>query len=515
MICSKALSLLTVAAILGMLVAVIPAQPALAAPAIQLTPASGAVGTMVMVTGTNFESYEGDSLSIFFGGMEIITSPVTVPDSGRLETGFEVPVNTPPGLAIVSVIGPLGTTLANASFMVEAPEIWPDVDSGVIGTSVTITARGFYVNKLVAFYYKHNAVTTLLGTAVADTTGGCSHTFVVPSGYAGEHQVTAENEIGNRVFQASTTFEVIPQAIVSPTQGSAGDIIAISGTGFAPVEEVSIYLKTTPVAYIASDAFGSFEGVFKVPAMSNDSYAMRIEDISKNRVLMQFPIVAGASLSITDGHVGTEVIVSGNGFTAGAELTVRYGTTEVAQASVDEDGSFTVTFEAPPGIAGQRTVTVSDGNNTAELVFTMESTPPLTPVRQLPEPGVEIRSPVVFDWGTVEDLSAPVTYTLQVASDGEFADVVLEKSGLSTTEYTPTSKEQLRASKDETAYYWRVKAVDAASNESGWSAVGSFRVVASFTMPSWAIYVLIGVAVVIVGFLVYRLWKRNRTSYWE
>ncbi len=511
-ICSKALSLLTVAAILGMLVAVIPAQPTLAAPAIQLSPASGAVGTMVTVTGTNFESYKGDSVSIFFSGVAIITSPVTVPDSGRLETSFEVPVNTLPGLGMVSVIGPLGSTLATASFMVEAPEIWPDSDSGVVGTSVTIIARGFYVDRIVAFYYKHNAVTTLLGTAVADATGECSHTFVVPRGHAGEHQVTAENEIANR---ASTTFEVIPQAIVSPTQGSTGDIIAISGTGFAAIEEVSIYLKTTPVAYIDSDAYGSFEGVFKVPSMSNDSYAMRIEDTSRNRVLMQFPIVAGARLSSIEGHVGTEVIVSGNGFTAGAELTVRYDNTEVDQVSVDEDGSFTATFEAPPGIAGQRTVTVSDGNDTATLVFTMESTPPLAPGRQLPGPGVEIRSPVVFDWGTVEDLSAPVTYTLQVANDGEFADVVLEKSGLSTTEYTPTSNEQLRASKDETAYYWRVKAVDAASNESGWSTVGSFRVVAAFTMPSWAIYVLIGVAVVIVGFLVYRLWRRNRTSYWE
>ena len=145
----------------------------------------------------------------------------------------------------------------------------------------------------------------------------------------------------------------------------------------------------------------------------------------------------------------------------------------------------------------------------------MESTPPLTPVRQLPEPGVEMRSPVVFSWGMVEDPSAPVTYTLQVANDDEFADVVLEKSGLDTTEYTPTGNERLRASKEETAYYWRVSAVDAASNKSGWSAVGSFRVVASFTMPSWAIYVLIGVAVVIVGFLVYRLWWRNRKSYWE
>jgi hypothetical protein len=512
MIGSKVLSLLAVAAILGMLVAVIPAQSTLAAPAVQLTPASGAAGTMITVTGTNFESYKGDSLSIFFGGVEIITSPVTVPDNGRLETSFEVPVGTSPGMVVVSVIGPLGSTLTNASFMVEAPEIWLDTDSGVVGTSTTIIARGFYVDRIVAFYYNHNGVTTLLGTAVADATGECSYTFVVPSGYAGEHRITAENEIGNR---NSTTFEVIPQAIVSPTQGSVGDIIAVSGTGFAAGEEVSIYLKTTPVAYINSDAFGSFEGVFKVPNMTNDSYAMRVEDSSKNRALMQFPIVAGARLSSTDGHVGTEVTVSGNGFTAGAELTVRFDTTEVARASVDEDGTFNVTFEAPPGTAGQRTVTVSDGNDIAELVFTMESTPPLTPVRQLPEPGLEIRSPVTFSWGTVHDTSAPVSYTLQVANDGEFADVVLEKSGLTTTEYTPTGNERLRTSREETAYYWRVKAVDAASNESGWSAVGSFRVVASFTMPSWAIYVLIGVAVVIVGFLVYRLWRRSRSSYWD
>ena len=505
------ISFVTVTAIMCLLVVAMPAQTALAAPAIQLSPASGAVGTIVTLTGTNFESYEGDSLSIYFGGVEIITSPVTV-QNGRLETSFEVPRNTAPGQVMLAIVGPIGSTLANTTFMVEASEIWTSIGNGIVGTEVTIMARGFYVNKMVAFYYQHSDVTTLLGTAEASATGECSLDFIVPPGFAGAHRITAENEIGN---PATTTFEVVPAVTIFPAQGAVDDIITIKGTGFAPGEEVSIYIKSTPVAYINTDATGNFDGVFKVPAMSNDSYSMRIEDRSRNRVITQFEIMAGARLSSTSGPIGIEVIVTGNGFTGGSTLSVLYDDVELGTTLVEETGVFTFTFEIPVSIGGQHKVAFNDGTNTAVMVFTVETAPPPVPTPRLPEPGTEVKSPVSFTWRAVEDPSAPVSYIVQVANDGEFTDIVLEKSGIAEAEYIPAGNERLRSSKEETAYYWRVKAVDAASNKSGWSAVGSFRVVPSFIMPGWAIYVLIGLGVVAIGLLGFQLWRRRRNRYWD
>jgi len=506
-------SLITVVSILCLLV-VVPAQTALAAPAIQLSPDSGAIGTMVTLTGTNFESYRGDSISIYFGGSEIITSPVVVPDNGRLETSFEVPGNTAPGQVSLTIIGPLGSTLANAFFMVEAPEIWTDLGNGIVGTEIEIFARGFYVNKIVAFYYQHSNVTTLLGTAAASTTGECSLNIVIPPGFAGAHQIMAKNEdeIGNL---AITTFEVVPAVTIYPAQGAVDDIITISGTGFASSQEVSIYLKTSPVAYINTDVYGNFEGVFKVPGISNDSYAMRIEDKSRNRVLMQFGIVAGAQLDNTSGPVGIEVVASGNGFTSGNTLSVLYDNQELGTTVVEEAGTFTFTFQIPVSTGGQHKVIFNDGADTAEMIFTIETAPPPVPEPQFPEPDTEIESPASFTWEPVNDPSAPVSYVIQVANDAEFTDVVLEKAGIAAAEYTPTGSERLRASKEETSYYWRVKAVDAASNESGWSVAGPFRLVPSFIMPDWAIYVLIGLGAVAVGLLVYQLWRRRRNRYWD
>ena len=87
---------LTTVAVLS-LVAVIPAQPALAAPVISLSPDLGAAGTRVEISGTNFNSYVGDSLSIFCGDREITNSPVEISSSGQFQTSFDVPDDVVPG----------------------------------------------------------------------------------------------------------------------------------------------------------------------------------------------------------------------------------------------------------------------------------------------------------------------------------------------------------------------------------------------------------------------------------
>ena len=86
---------------------------------------------------------------------------------------------------------------------------------------------------------------------------------------------------------------------------------------------------------------------------------------------------------------------------------------------------------------------------------------------------------------------------------------VLEKKGLAGSEYTMTEMETLPALEEKAAYYWRVKAIDGASNEGVWSAPRSFRIASGFALPDWAKYTLIGVGAVLVGLLGFWLGRRS------
>ena len=139
----------------------------------------------------------------------------------------------------------------------------------------------------------------------------------------------------------------------------------------------------------------------------------------------------------------------------------------------------------------------------------MESTAPSAPPLKLPQLGAKASAEAYFDWDDVTDPSG-ITYTLQIASDMNYGSIVLEKKGITKSEYTLSETERLESTKREAPYYWRVKATDGASNESSWTDSGQFYVGLSFSMPSWAIYVLIGLVCLL--FLALGYWMGRRPA---
>ncbi|MEA3253998.1 MAG: hypothetical protein U9Q17_03505, partial [Chloroflexota bacterium] len=176
-----------------------------------------------------------------------------------------------------------------------------------------------------------------------------------------------------------------------------------------------------------------------------------------------------------------------------------------ATATSDASGIFTASFQVPPSKHGDHTITVSDGTSTDMVIFTVESMAPSVPLPLLPTMGSEVELPISFDWEEVTDESSPVTYTLQIATDKNFTadSIVLDKKGLTKSEYTLIETEELKLETKETSYYWRVRAIDAAQNKSGWwMSAGEFYVIEPFNFPSWAIYfICIIVVLFIAGFL--------------
>ena len=101
----------------------------------------------------------------------------------------------------------------------------------------------------------------------------------------------------------------------------------------------------------------------------------------------------------------------------------------------------------------------------------------------------------------MEDPSG-VYYILQVATDENFSNLIIDKGELTDPEYTVTTGESLTPTKKENPYYWRVRAIDYADNKSKWSAKGSFYMgITIATPPGWVQWGLTGLGITLFGFL--------------
>ena len=197
-------AILTVVVLLAVL---IPLYPVWAAPAISVSPVSGAAGTRVEIAGTNFDSYVGDNLSIFFGDQEIASSPVVVSSGGQFQVYFDVPDEVLPGAVIVSVKGPLDSVLAAITYNVPPAEIELNKVQTTIGTTVTATGEGFYADKYINFLFVYGDTEISLGNTLSGPTGEYQYEFTVPTSPAGVQQVIARNDKGD---QAVVGLEILP-----------------------------------------------------------------------------------------------------------------------------------------------------------------------------------------------------------------------------------------------------------------------------------------------------------------
>ncbi|MBA7660659.1 hypothetical protein ES703_68663 [subsurface metagenome] len=92
---------------------------------------------------------------------------------------------------------------------------------------------------------------------------------------------------------------------------------------------------------------------------------------------------------------------------------------------------------------------------------------------------------------------------------------MLEKEGLTSSGYTISEEEKLASTKKEAPYYWRVKAIDGASNESEWTGTGTFHVggFALPGLPGGSIHLWWGLGAGGAGALGYFLGKRKSYYY--
>jgi len=555
---AKFFRILTLAVILSLLLLVIPATPALAAYDydIELDPEEGEIGDTIDIDGndwpeSDYPPYPAEpdieEVDIYFSiqeaeeGDEVGTSTsdevrtyqrvktgYDVEEDGDFSTSFKVPTRLSTGTDDEDVHG--GTyyvyvTMANsddikavAEFTVIAGEITPDPNEDVVGTEVEITGEYFSDKEDITVEYDIDDIDIESGDNKSDSDGEFTCSILIPESTAGDHTITVTGDEGSK---AEATFTVEPEITIDPTSGAPGDEVSVSGTGFGGDYYIDILLNVLVVSDETdkTDEDGSFATSFEVPDMDEGSYNLKVDDKHNHWVEADFTIYTAPEVSVTPvtslaspGYVGMDITISGVGFEPNYPITITYATAPVTVATTTStpDGTFIATFEVPQSEAGAHTITASDGTNSIQVLFYMESEAPPIPQPLLPAMDTKVPALTEFSWEAVTDDSLPVTYTLQVATDEDFTadSIVLNEEGLTDLEYTITEEDKLDPRKQEDPYYWRVQATDGASNESGWSAPGSFYM-GGITLPNWGVHLWWGLGVVGAIFLGYWIGKRR------
>ncbi len=267
-----------------------------------LSPTSGLVGSTVTATGSAFSTASGSTVTLSFGGVAITPSAcssgtlsgaaITPASGGGFVCTFTVPNGAPAGSATAVATDALsGQSDYFSPYTVTAWTISPLAPtSGIVGSSVTVTATGFAGTSGVTLAYNGVAITVASctsGTAGATITttaaGGFVCKYTVPAAAASGAGSLVASDTTYTAQTATAAFTVTPWTMaLSPTSGLMGSSVTVTATNFAASSSVTLAFDgvslttTAPIslactvgtvsgATITTSGAGAFTCTYNVP----------------------------------------------------------------------------------------------------------------------------------------------------------------------------------------------------------------------------------------------------------
>ena len=346
---------------------VLPTSLVWAAGSITTSISTGPVGSSVTVSGSGFTP--SVNCYVFFDTFAFGPYPAA---GGSLLATIQVPKVARTGSSYQIYVGTdeVPPSVSNSVYFTITSQISIGAAVASVGDSVTVFGNGFYANSVISIYFD-NAVA---GTTNTDSTGSFdAASFLVPPAYRGTHQVKCKDA---SEFSPGVNLTIMSKITVSPSSGGAADKVAVNGSGFVANSAISFYWNDAPIAALSAttDINGSFTAPsFNIPTGFKGSHTIKAQDVNANTATTSFSIAQKISISPASAVSGTVATVSGNGFDAGKNITIKYNfvpvVTNPATITTDSSGGFTATFAVPAGDTGNYTIEVYDGNNLAQATF--------------------------------------------------------------------------------------------------------------------------------------------------
>jgi hypothetical protein len=327
-----------------------------------ISPSSGAIGSAVTITGTNFGVSQGTSTVKFNG-----TAATAVAWSGTTVVA-EVPNGATTGNVVVAVSGVASngvsfTVLAVPAITGLSPALGP------VGSSVTVSGANFGSAQGTSTI-KFN------GTSATPTSWSATSIAVpVPSGATtGSVVVTVSGIASNGVtFTVSSNPNITS---LSPTSGAISTSVTINGTNFGTIKGTSVVTFNGTAAPPTS--WSSTKIVAPVPnGASTGNVVVTVSGVASNGVAFT---VTGApsitSLSISSGSIGTAVTITGTNF--GSTQGSSFVTFNGVLAAVTSWGATSVGTAVPNGATTGNVVVTVLGVASNGVSFTVAAAPSIT-----------------------------------------------------------------------------------------------------------------------------------------
>lgn len=405
-------------------------------------------------------------------------------------------------------------------------------NKGSAGSEVEVKGTGFGYREDINIYFDGDEV-DLVATIRANDVGTWTGKFIVPAASQGSHDITAGGSYTGEDDVTAAKFTVEPGITITPAKGAVGSEFTVKGSGFRSSEqniEIMFGSKSAKTG-ITADSDGVFQTTVIVPqsAMGEHEVGARGQNTSLSSVEKRtFEVEPSLFAEPLTGPVGIEIEVGATGLPASTAVTVTYDGVTKGTGTTSSDGTLAaITFAAThtqTTHTAEHPVAAMFNNTTLTETFVMESTAPAKPTPRTPLSGTRIgllgKQTPTLTWSVVDDPSG-VTYGLQISATPDFSQILISKSGLvaqGSAIIVSSSGPEMSYTLSETealpfgTYYWRVKAVDGALNDSGWSASSTFK---SGLLPTWALIVIIVLAAVLIGALIYVLIIRDRVGLYD
>lgn len=292
------------------------------------------------------------------------------------------------------------------------PSVKLGTNVGVVGDIVQISAQGFMPEEEVKVFF--NSLSGEPFQTFTTSNGGSieKQSIRVPYGPVGNNSVIfIGSESQSPVTVQFLMLTLYPNVAISSYATKADTVLAFSGAGFGPEEEVTVHLnnpQAPPVITFKTDGSGTFDnaGAFIIPfELAGKNTLIFIGQLSQATATAGFdvlPYTPNVQPSTYGGRPGTSITFYGDGFAR--EEVVRFYLDrtrdskgrEVACAKADSQGRIGAggSYTIPPDAqTGQLTFTVIGGRSRAVTTTTVEVMEAGVPVQVQDEPQQEYQCP--------------------------------------------------------------------------------------------------------------------------
>ena len=365
-----------------------------------LNPTSGALGTSVTITGTNFGATQGTSSVAFNGTAATSTS--------WRATSIVVPV--PSGATTGNVVVAVGGVASNGvSFTVTVPP--PSLTSlnptsGLVGTSVAITGANFGVAQgasMVAFNGIAATPTSWSATSIVVT---------VPTGATTGNVVVTVGGVASNGMSFTVTVPAPSLTSLSPTSGLVGTSVTITGTNFGATQGASMVtfngIAATPTSWSATSI------VVTVPTgATTGNVVVTVGGVASNGVnfTVNSPVPSVTNLNPTSGSVGASVTITGGNF--GATRGTSTVTFNGAAATPTSWSATSIVTPVPRGATTGNVVVTVGGVASNGVSFTVTAAGPISVTLSPSLGGAAITQQIQLTASVTNDIGAAgVTWTV-------------------------------------------------------------------------------------------------------